>query len=180
MLPPHHYPESAFTQVTNNLHTVKSKRCFQSSSYLTSQWHLTLLTASSNKDTFFCQLPFFVFLLHLWGLLIGFLWELIFLKLAFKRWTCSKLPYLLSLYSLTRASHLCPWYVSHIYISTQMTETQLKFNTFNTKPMIFSPRSGSLPVFPLSVNGTPNYPFTQFRNLAVILGNPFPSYPIHH
>lgn len=46
MLPPHH-PESAFTQVTNDLHAIKFKEFFQLLSSLTSQWHLTLLIASS-------------------------------------------------------------------------------------------------------------------------------------
>lgn len=47
MLPPHHYPESTFTQVTNDLHAIKFKEFFQSLSYVASQWYLTLLTASS-------------------------------------------------------------------------------------------------------------------------------------
>lgn len=47
MLLPHHYPKSVFTLVTNDLHAIKSKICFQSLSYLTAQWPLTLFTTSS-------------------------------------------------------------------------------------------------------------------------------------
>ena len=168
MLPLHHYTKSAFTQVTNDLQAINIKGFFQSSSYLTSQWHLILLTASSLSSRCLLLASFLCFSPVSENSLVSFRVSF------FSNWLLNvgvpQICIIFTLYTLSQGNLIHDHGMYLIFISL------LRWLKHNSSSIYLKPNLWSLPwdldlyhCFLFVVNGIPNYSVMSFRNLGEFL-----------